>query len=101
MIGSIADPLTISERHCRTCGCTDDRPCSPTCSWTEDPLGLGDLCSRCLAIAVSVTDHDLDYGAFPGEPEPTGTPIPDALLAIVVGLTIGAVGGFALGRLWP
>jgi hypothetical protein len=34
---------------CRKCGCTDEEACEGGCSWVEDPEGLGDLCSACLA----------------------------------------------------
>jgi ParB family chromosome partitioning protein len=34
---------------CRKCGCTDEEACEGGCSWVEDPEGLGDLCSACVA----------------------------------------------------
>ena len=37
---------------CRVCGCTEDEACEGGCRWVEDPEGLGDLCSRCLAAAA-------------------------------------------------
>ena len=40
--------------HCRICGCTDERACEGGCSWVPDPLGLGDLCSACLAKVEAV-----------------------------------------------
>lgn len=104
-IGSTADPLTITERHCRTCGCTDDRACVPTCSWVDDPLGLGDLCSRCLAIAVSVTDGDFDAGAYPtmrlvpALEEDHGAWMLGNLLAYgCSGVVVGLILGFLAGR---
>lgn len=33
------------ERRCRTCGCTDERACLPSCSWVAE-----DLCSACAAL---------------------------------------------------
>lgn len=33
------------ERTCRSCGCTDDHACWPTCWWVET-----DLCSTCAAV---------------------------------------------------
>lgn len=108
-IGSIADPLTVSDRHCRTCGCTDDRACYPTCSWTQDPLGMGDLCSRCLAIAASVTDVDLaEVGEFPMRVvvppvDYHDAGIPGAIVGMALmalsGALVGGVIGFILGRL--
>jgi hypothetical protein len=108
-IGSIADPLTISDQHCRTCGCTDDRACFPTCSWVDDPLGLGDLCSRCLAIAVSVTDGDFDAGAYPTmrvvpalEEQPgLSWRLLGVLMGMLAGGIVGAIAGFLLGRVTP
>jgi ParB-like chromosome segregation protein Spo0J len=34
---------------CRECGCTDEEACEGGCSWVEDPEGIGDLCSACVA----------------------------------------------------
>lgn len=76
------DPLYAGDLvdSCRVCGCTDGRACWPTCSWVEDPLGLGHLCSRCLAIAVAVTDRDLFDPPSP-----------------LLGMAIMAIAGFLTG----
>jgi len=34
--------MSLEERRCRVCGCTDDDACEDGCSWVED-----DLCSSC------------------------------------------------------
>lgn len=43
---------TAGVRACRVCCCTDDRACvderDQSCSWVDDPEGLGALCSACL-----------------------------------------------------
>jgi ParB/RepB/Spo0J family partition protein len=51
--------------RCRVCSCSEDEPCEGGCEWVEDPLDLGDLCSRCAA------EHGLlpDDGATAGEGE--------------------------------
>lgn len=35
-------PVEVGPGTCRVCGCTDDRACTPPCSWVEP-----DLCSAC------------------------------------------------------
>lgn len=42
-----AAPAEAARRHCRKCGCTDDRACEGGCYWVEN-----DLCSRCAEEGV-------------------------------------------------
>lgn len=41
-IGEIEDWLADNLRHCRTCGCTENRACLPPCGWAGP-----DLCTAC------------------------------------------------------
>jgi ParB/RepB/Spo0J family partition protein len=47
--------------RCRICGCTEDEPCEGGCEWVEDPVELGELCSRC-ATQHGIVD-DVEEGA--------------------------------------
>ncbi|HEY7202431.1 MAG TPA: ParB/RepB/Spo0J family partition protein [Candidatus Dormibacteraeota bacterium] len=47
--GPEADGEDSEVPTCRVCGCTTEEACPGGCTWVEDPAGLGDLCSRCLA----------------------------------------------------
>jgi ParB/RepB/Spo0J family partition protein len=47
--GAVGEDDQEDVARCRVCGCSEDKPCEGGCEWVEDPLDLGDLCSRCAA----------------------------------------------------
>lgn len=40
--------ITVELNTCKVCGCTDDRACSPPCSWVDD-----DLCSTPACVEAA------------------------------------------------
>lgn len=51
-------PRDEDEARCRICGCTEDAACEGGCSWIPDPLGIGDVCSRCEWVASILPTQD-------------------------------------------
>jgi hypothetical protein len=56
LVGQVPQPMytftiPVVPGHCRWCGCTENRPCLPACSWTD---ATQTLCSACQAF-----DEDL------------------------------------------
>ena len=51
--GWAAEEMDDDVARCRVCGCTEEEACEGGCTWVEDPLDDGDLCSRCA------TEHGL------------------------------------------